>query len=166
MGSNVHTSPAQAATPLILEVFRLGAQLLAAGDRLVAPLELTSARWQVLGAVAEAERPMPVAWLARELGLHRQGVQRITNDLIKLGFVQLAPNPHHRRASLVVLTSRGEETFKAAMSAYNPWVERLVSGFSVDHLETARRVATALRERLHSLSEADEQASESRGLSG
>ena len=52
-----------------------------AGDRLVADLGLTSARWQILGAVVTAERPQPVAWLARDLGANRQNVQRIVNDL-------------------------------------------------------------------------------------
>ena len=44
--------PSDALTQLILEVFRVNGGLLSAGDRLVADLGLTSARWQVLGAVA------------------------------------------------------------------------------------------------------------------
>ena len=61
-------------TDLILDLFRLNGRLLAAGDRLVAGLGLTSARWQVLGAIALADRPQPVAWLARDMGVYRQGV--------------------------------------------------------------------------------------------
>src|ERR1700704_2902386 len=72
-------------TELILEVFRLNGRLLVAGDRLVADLGLTSARWQVLGAVALAAAPMPVAWIARNMGLTRQAVQRIVNELIADG---------------------------------------------------------------------------------
>ena len=62
-----------AVTALILEVFRLNGRLLAAGDRLVAKLGLTSARWQVLGAIALSPSAEPVARLARNMGLHRQG---------------------------------------------------------------------------------------------
>jgi len=142
---------AEAATSLILEVFRLNGQLLAAADRLVSGLDLTSARWAVLGAIANSDSAKPVAWLARDLGMHRQGVQRITNDLLKNGFVELAPNPHHRRASLVELTARGREAYKAAMRAYKPWVESLAKGFSLGDLETAQRVAAALRDRLQVL---------------
>jgi hypothetical protein len=61
-------------------------------------LGLTSARWQILGAIVAAERPQPVAWLARNLGANRQNVQRIINDLHKEGLVAFEPNPHHRRA--------------------------------------------------------------------
>jgi hypothetical protein len=63
-------------TNLMLDLFRLNSLLLTAGDRLVAPLSLTSARWQILGAMVSAERSQPVAWIARDLGANRQNVQR------------------------------------------------------------------------------------------
>src|ERR1039457_6322201 len=103
-----------ALTDLFLDLFRLDSLLLTAGDRLVAPLGLTSARWQVLGAIIAAERPQPVAWIARDLGGNRQNVQRIINDLHKEGFVSFEVNPHHRRAQLIVLTEKGRRTFEAA----------------------------------------------------
>ena len=149
---SVQPDGVEAATALILEVFRLSQQLLAAGDRLVAPLDLTSARWQVLGAVAESEFAKPVAWLARDLGMHRQGVQRIVNDLIRQGLVDLAPNPHHRRASLVVLTERGSVAFKSAMILYRPWVEQLVTGLPARDLRAAACVVGALRFRVQAVS--------------
>ncbi len=152
MQPDMPTGPAEAATSLILEVFRLNGQLLAADDRLVSPLDLTSVRWQVLGAIAESDREKPVSWLARDLGMHRKGVQRITNDLLRIGFVELVPNPHHRRARLVVMTPCGRQAFEAALGVYNPWVESLATGFSVEDLETAKRVAAALRESLQALS--------------
>ncbi|HTX04914.1 MAG TPA: helix-turn-helix domain-containing protein, partial [Steroidobacteraceae bacterium] len=74
-------------TDLILNLFRLNNVLLTAGDRLVHGLGLTSARWQVLGAIAYADRPQPVAWLARDMGANRQNVQRIINDLNEAGLV-------------------------------------------------------------------------------
>ena len=67
MTAKRHTPGGEALTGLVLAVFRLNGQLLAAGDRLVADLGLTSARWQVLGAIALAPSPQPVAWLARNM---------------------------------------------------------------------------------------------------
>ncbi len=72
---------ADALTSLILEVFRLNGCLISAGDDLVSDLGLTSARWQVLGAMALAPAAETVARLARSMGLRRQGVQRIVNEL-------------------------------------------------------------------------------------
>src|ERR1700677_151901 len=89
IGANVtktkRTPAGTALTDLILDLFRLNSRILSAGDKLVAGLGLTSARWRVLGAIIAADRPQPVAWLARDLGANRQNVQRIVNDLQKEG---------------------------------------------------------------------------------
>ena len=144
-------------TGLILDLFRLNSLLLTAGDRLVAPLRLTSARWQILGAIAYAERPEPVAWLARGLGANRQNVQRIINDLHSEGLVAFEANPHHRRAQLIVLTDKGRQTFEAAMRLQVPWVNGLADGFSVKDIGAARRFVTALRKRLEDNKQPEEQ---------
>jgi hypothetical protein len=68
MHETKRTPAGDALSELILDLFRLNSRILAAGDRLVADIGLTSARWQTLGAIVTAERPQPVAWLARDLG--------------------------------------------------------------------------------------------------
>src|SRR5712675_3692141 len=125
MRNTKRTPAGEALTNLILDLFRLNSRMLASGDRLVAELGLTSARWQILGGSLTAERPQPVAWLARDLGANRQNVQRIINDLHKEGLVAFDANPHHRRAQLVVLTDKGRQTFDAAMRLQGPWVNSL-----------------------------------------
>ena len=142
------TRAAEALTDLVLDVFRLNGLLLTAGDRIVARLGLTSARWQVLGAIAYAERAQPVAWLARDMGGNRQNVQRIVNDLRKTGFVTLEVNPHHRRASLVVLTDKGRRTFDEAMRVQAPWANLLSEDLAIKDIDTTRRVVAALRKKL------------------
>src|ERR1700760_761566 len=119
------TPAGEAMTPLILELLRLNSLILTTGDRLVAGLGLTSARWQILGAIDAAERPQPVAWLARDIGGNRQNVQRIVNDLVRDALVSFETNPHHRRAQLVVLTDKGRQTFDEAMRLQRPWVNGL-----------------------------------------
>lgn len=148
MSDDQHAARATALTDLILALFRVNNLTLAWGDRLVAPLGLTSARWQILGAIVYADRPQPVAWLARDLGANRQNVQRIVNDLAKEGIVAFAPNPHHKRAQLVVLTPRGRAVYDEALRLYDPQIDALAEGLSLDELRTAYRVMTALRNRL------------------
>lgn len=144
------TAAGEAMTGVILEFFRLNSRLMTAGDRLVAHLGLTSARWQILGAIVAAERPQPVAWLARDLGGNRQNVQRIINDLQKEGLVEFEANPHHRRAQLVVLTEKGKEKFAAAMRLQAPWINSLTEGLLVKDIQTFHRVIVALRQKLGS----------------
>ncbi|RWO54467.1 MarR family winged helix-turn-helix transcriptional regulator [Mesorhizobium sp.] len=156
MNKPQRASAGDALTDLILTMFRVNNLTLTWGDRLVAPLGLTSARWQILGAIVAAERPQPVAWLARDLGANRQNIQRIVNDLTEDGLVSFAPNPHHRRAQLVVLTDKGRQTFDAAIRLYAPRVEALAEGLAVKDIEAARSVMTMLRQKL----EGDENAQE------
>jgi DNA-binding MarR family transcriptional regulator len=137
-----------ALTQLIIETFRLNGCLLAAGDTLVADLGLSSARWQVLGAIALAAVPLPVARIARNMGLTRQAVQRVVNDLGRAGLVRHAPNPHHRRAKLVLLTSAGRAAYEAARDRQRPWAEALVRGLGVKQLESAAALLKSVRERL------------------
>ena len=145
----------EAVTDLILETFRLNGRLLAAGDALVGDLGLTSARWQVLGAVAMAPVPLPVAHIARNMGLTRQTVQRTVNELEAAGLVRFAPNPHHQRARLVCLTGRGEETYGAARGRQRPWADALAEGIATERIEAATAVLRSLRV---GLEQADETA--------
>lgn len=138
----------EALSGMMLDLFRVTSLALTAGDRLVAPLGLTSARWQILGAIIWAERPQPVAWIARDLGSHRQNVQRIINDLHEEGLVGFAPNPHHRRAQLVVLTEKGRRIFDEAMSLEAPWISQISKGLSLDDLDAMHRVIAVLRHNL------------------
>lgn len=131
-----------------LDIFKVTNSMLAEGDRLVANLGLTSSRWQVLGTIVAAERPQPVAWLARDMGANRQNIQRIVNDLSKEGYVDFVDNPHHKRAFLVVLTVQGKRAFEQAMALEAPWMDRLAEGISTDDILIMHKVLKTLRNRL------------------
>ncbi len=148
MSDEQWTETGEAVTALILDVFRLNGRLLVAGDRLVAELGLTSARWQILGAIAYAERPESVSWHARTMGHHRQGIQRIVNELEEEGNVEFQPNPRHKRAHLVHLTSKGQKLFEAALKLQVPWVNALSSGLTPKDIATAKHIIDQLETRL------------------
>ena len=142
---------AHPASRLALEVFRLNGALIATGDALVAPLGLTSARWQVMGAVAEARGGLPVAGIARNMGLVRQSVQRVVDDLSAAGIVHLASNPHHRRAKLVQLTERGAALFAEANARWSAAADALMDGLEPDEVGRAAAVLRLVRERVEAL---------------
>ena len=148
MTNSRRTAAGAALTRLILEVFRLNGRLLAAGDRLVSPLGLTSARWQVMGAIALAPAPETVARLARAMGLNRQGVQRIVNELAVEGLVEFRANPHHARARLVALTPKGRAAYDAADRRQAPWVDALAQVFGPGEIARATALLERVRTRL------------------
>ena len=135
-------------TDLILEVFKLNGRLLTAADQLVSSLGLTSARWQVLGAIALSGAPQPVANIARNMGLTRQAVQRVVNELEAEGFLTFAPNPHHQRAKLVVLSKSGTKAFEAAAIRQAPWANQLARRISARNIRTALGVVREIVTRL------------------
>ncbi|MGB8946947.1 MAG: helix-turn-helix domain-containing protein [Streptomyces sp.] len=112
-----------------LGVFRLNGQFLTVADELARPGGLTAAWWQVLGAVLR--EPLPVAGIARAMGITRQSVQRIADLLVRRGLAEYVPNPAHRRAKLLRPTDEG----LAAVRRISP-----------GHAEVATRLAEALGE--------------------
>ena len=156
-----HTPEGAALTELVLEIFRLNGALLAQGDRLVGDIGLTSARWQVIGAAALSPVPLSVAAIARNMGLTRQAVQRVANDLEQAGLVRFAPNPHHRRAQLVVLTAAGTAAYRAAVARQAPWANRIAAGLDHRRIRAARALLHAIARQLdgkrHAVAEPREQ---------
>lgn len=142
----VRYSPSGSAfSNIILEIFRLNGRLLAEGDRMMAPLGLTSARWQVLGAIGTAGKDDTVSGLARNMGLTRQGVQRIVSELAKDGIVELIGNPNHRRAKLVVMTAHGNNLYTSTFDIQSPWVNAVAATIEADSINAAAATLHALR---------------------
>ena len=132
---------------LVIEIFRLNGVLLAEGDKLTRDVGLTSARWQVLGAIEVAGRPLTVAEIARNMGLTRQSVQRLANELEGERLVAFAENPNHRRAKLVVPTEKGRRAFRGAMRRQADWAKATMrrSRIGERQLREAERALRALR---------------------
>jgi DNA-binding MarR family transcriptional regulator len=135
-------------TELMLATFRLNGRLLAAGDRLVAGTGLTSARWQALGALAKAGTPQTVSQIAHGMGLTRQAVQRVVNDLVAAGMLHIGPNPHHRRAGLVAMTEAGATAYAGVMARHAPWANGLAEGMAPAEVWRAVRLLHLLGQRL------------------
>ena len=131
---------------LMLEVFRLNGALLRHGAGLTAPLGQTQARWQVIGAVAEATRTVPQ--IARRMGMTRQGVQRVADLLVDEGIVTLTRNPDHARSPLLRLTPKGRRLEQQLGNVGARWSESMADGMNARDLERALRVIRDLVRRL------------------
>ena len=130
----------------MLEVFRLNGALLRHGAALTAPLGQTQARWQVIGAVAEATRTVPQ--IARRMGMTRQGVQRIADLLVDEEVVTLVPNPDHARSPLLRLTQKGRRLEQKLGNIGARWSESMAGGMNPRNLERAVAVIRDVVRRL------------------
>lgn len=132
-------------TQLTLETIRFNALLAAGMDQLVAGLDLSNALWKVLRAVGLA--PLPMAQIARYLGLTRQSVRRSANVLVDKGLVEFQDNPDHRRAKLVAMTKEGRGVLEHAERLQTDWSNNIASGLSSEELMTALQVIRVLCDR-------------------
>ena len=122
--------------------FKLNGQFLALAEELARPAGLTAAWWQVLGAVLGA--PLPVAGIAREMGLARQSVQRIADILVERGLAGYRDNPAHRRAKLLVPTEAGRAAIARIGPAHAAAAGRLAAALGEETLASAVAALRAL----------------------
>lgn len=93
-----------------------------AGEKLAATAGQTHARRMVLQA---AEGGATVPDIARKLGLHRQGIQRITDELVAEGLGRYIDNPRHRLSKLFIVTENGAAALAEIHRAHAEWVEHI-----------------------------------------
>jgi DNA-binding MarR family transcriptional regulator len=135
-------------TRIMLSIFRAHGALLGAGDRLVAPLGLSSARWQVLGAVATVQGAATIPAVAARMGLTRQAVLKQVNLLVRDDLLTTRANPAHRRSPVLALTPRGTRLLALATAKQRRWARALARQARAADLQCALEVLTRLTEEL------------------
>lgn len=144
------TKAGDAVTEMLLTTFRLSGAFLGAADRISAPFDLTAARWQVLGSVMPADKT--VSQVAREMGLTRQSVQRLSNVLVEEGKAQFIDNPAHQRAKLLRPTEEGRILMVSLSETQYRWANETSDGISAEDIQDAVEVMRAVIKRLEAAS--------------
>lgn len=147
-----HTVAGQLLTEVILTTFRLNGRLMDVAQELAGEGGLTAAWWQVLGGVLD--KPRTVAEIGRQMGMTRQGVQRVADLLVERGLAEYHPNPAHRRAKLLGCTEAGYWAIRQITLAQHPWSARIGAEVGADEL----RAALTIMRRLVAVLETDEVA--------
>jgi DNA-binding MarR family transcriptional regulator len=141
-----HTAAAKALTQFVLAVFRLNSALIASGDRMTKDLQLTSARWQIMGALAN--EPLTASQIARNMGLYRQTVQPLVDALAADKLLEFIPNPNHRRARLIRMTPAGRTAYEEALARQISWSNEISRRLGVASFNEATELARELTQRL------------------
>lgn len=137
---------AAAISDIALTVFRLNGTLLHWGDRLVEPLGLTSARWQMLGAIALANSPLTAPQVGEAMGVTRQGAQKQLNLLRDEGMLESRSNPAHKRSPLYSLTPKGRALYARADALWSAQAAQLAASIPATRLEaTTQTLVSILR---------------------
>jgi DNA-binding MarR family transcriptional regulator len=131
---------------LVADVFELAGALRREGDRLAGAAGQTQARWQLLSVVSDGEWTVPR--VADRLGLTRQAVQRVADELASDGLVRFDDNPSHRRSRLVTITPEGRRALTAITADAVTWHRGTVGDLDPEDVARAHRVLRAVLDRV------------------
>lgn len=88
--------------------------------------------------------PMTVPQMGRFQALSRQFVQRMVNDAAARGLVETAPNPAHKRSSLIRLTEEGRTVIGAVLDRERETLRGVDGDLTEDDIDTCLRVLSGL----------------------
>lgn len=123
----------------VVALFQANGKMLEWGDAFTAPFGLTSARWQILGAIAWAGQKQTAPQIAEQMGVSRQGAQKQLNLLVEDGLIEKLPNPSHQRSPHYHLTGKGESLFQRVNLAWEAHATKTGEVFSAHDLEITLR---------------------------
>jgi DNA-binding MarR family transcriptional regulator len=140
------TEAGEALTEAIIATFRLNGRLMDIAQRLAHAGDLTATEWRVLGGVLD--EPHSVAEIGRLMGMTRQGVQRVADQLVDRGLAEYRPNPAHRRAKLLACTQAGYWAIRQIALVQRPWADEIAANIGATELQqtlaTIRRILATL----------------------
>ncbi|WP_328877204.1 MarR family winged helix-turn-helix transcriptional regulator [Streptomyces sp. NBC_00299] len=123
---------------LVADVYEAAGALRKSGEVIAASQGQTQARWQLLSVASGT--PLTVAQAARRLGVARQGVQRLANDLANESLVAFRSNPDHRSSPLLELTPTGRRVLDGITVRAAEVHRRLAADIPADEIAAAREL--------------------------
>ena len=133
---------------LVVQIFRVNGALTAWGDRFAAESGLTTARWQVLGAISMVKEPSTSPQIAERMGITRQGVQKQLNLLRDEGLVMPIGNPAHKRSPRYLLTEYGERKLEEIRKRWRQQVEQWSGAHQHESVSAALKTLDVLSQQL------------------
>ena len=115
------------------------------GERIASLADQTQARWQTLWTIDSM--PLTVPQIGRRLGVSRQNIQRLVNELEAESLVELSDNPDHRTSPLTALTPAGRQALaeiNASARQSNEHIKDELGNESVAALRSLLRRFTAI----------------------
>jgi DNA-binding MarR family transcriptional regulator len=132
------TSRAETYRLWIADVYELAGASRRTSEQTAAAHGQTVARWHVMSVLSD--QPHTVPTVARRLGLARQSVQRVADDLVAEGLVERSDNPDHQRSQKLVLTATGRSALRKIIADSDEDRSRLLTraGVTEADLDQAR----------------------------
>lgn len=127
---------------LFSDVFEAASVGRRSGTEIAAIVGQTQARWQTLWTIETSSLTVPQ--IGRRLGVTRQSVQRLANELASEGLVTFADNPDHRTSPLVQLTDHGRAVLDEINTAGAAFNTAVLESLGLEHVRQLRDLLRGL----------------------
>lgn len=144
------TSAGQAIEDLILEIVATFFLLRAEGMRIGVVSSSGEGYWSVL-RLLKVNGAQTVPQIARYRYVPRQSVQKLANEMLEDGVIELVNNPAHKRSKLLRLTPKGEAVFAELSDRIATLSETLAKKEDTAQLQNAVAIVRHLHEQLRAM---------------
>jgi len=129
---------------MILSFFIIHNMAMRIGDRMTAPIGLTSSRWLMLSAIGRRPAPTTITELSQDAMLSVQNVSRMVATMESEGLVERIAAKPGGAARLVRLTAAGEDALAATRPLGERFHEEFLSGLSPKEVASLAQVLDGL----------------------
>ena len=129
---------------LFREVFELQAALSSIMDKVHQLAGLSTSQIKIMHSLNQIG-PATVPDLAAFLGVSRQYVQTVCNDLLASGIIEFMDNPRHKRSKLAALTEPGCNAFRQARHNENKIIAKALPQIDPDKAGEALELLELIR---------------------
>lgn len=144
------TEAGRAIEDLIIEIVATFFLLRAEGMRMGVVSPSGEGYWSVL-RLLKINGPQTVPQLARYRYVPRQSIQKLANEMLKDGVIELVNNPAHKRSKLLRLTPEGDAVFQEMSDRIAKLAETLAKQQDAAQLQNAADVVKKLHEQLREM---------------
>ena len=103
----------------VTSLMRVHQVLTQQADRVLAPIDLTFARYELLVRLYFHKGALPLNQLGRQLQIHQTSITSLVDRLEKQGLIKRTPHPSDRRSTIAQMTPAGRVLTRNAIKLLN-----------------------------------------------
>ena len=103
----------------VTSLMRVHQVLTRQADQILAPIDLTFARYELLVRLYFHAGSLPLSRLGKELQIHQTSITSLVDRLEKQGLIKRTPHPTDRRSTIAQMTSAGRALTGKAINLLN-----------------------------------------------
>ena len=103
----------------VTSLMRVHQVLTKQADQILAPIDLTFARYELLVRLYFSGESLPLSQLGRQLQIHQTSITSLVDKLEKQGLIKRTPHPTDRRSTIAQMTPAGRVLTGKAIKLLN-----------------------------------------------